>query len=103
MYLIMFERRVFIGAHGKRRGFSPGAAAPHSQSARVHEFFSFEPPGVRRNTTSGRTPVDMIMSMCARRRRADPTCCAAQGHDQTSGVFIFVHFFRLAAAASRKK
>jgi len=27
------------GARGKRRGFSPGAAARHSQSARVHTFF----------------------------------------------------------------
>ena len=26
----------FGGARGKRRGFSPGAAARHSQSARVH-------------------------------------------------------------------
>ena len=36
------------GAHGKRRGFSPGAAARHSQNARVNteyvqknKFFSF--------------------------------------------------------------
>jgi len=36
------------GAHGKQRGFSPGAAARHSQNARVNteyvqknKFFSF--------------------------------------------------------------
>jgi len=42
------SRTSQLGARGKRRGFSPGAAAPHSQSARVYTdrfenpiFFNF--------------------------------------------------------------
>ena len=36
------ESSGWDGAHGKRRGFSPGAAARHSQPATVHtDFFKF--------------------------------------------------------------
>jgi len=39
---------VYVRAHGKRRGFSPRAAARHSKYARVHtDFFVISTPGLR--------------------------------------------------------